>query len=148
MKITERAKSEFEFYRDTPLDMIGHTVGVVAVGAEGGYTAIESWWALDTHGEALPCLEPELLAKVIRSKKSVNLQVRMWAEDIADGMLLRQSELIEYAHGWPSWVLRAVMEQASRISEKAMGFVPRFARAEFLKGTLWLPEMDDFDPSI
>lgn len=147
-KITDRAKAEFEFYRKTPLDMIGHEVGVEAVADSSGYTALECWWARDTHGETLPCREPELLAKVIRSKQSVNLQVKLWAEDVADGMLLRQAELVEYVHGWPSWVLRAVLEQAAKIATQIVGFAPRFARAEYLWDNLWLPEMDSFDASI
>lgn len=148
LKITDRAKAEFAFYRDTPLDMIGHAVGVGMVADTNGHSALECWWAKDTHGKTLPCREPELLAKVIRSKQSVNLQVKLWAEDVADGMLLRQAELVEYVHGWPEWVLRAVMEQAGKIATRSIGFAPRFARAEYLLGNLWLPEMDSFDASI
>lgn len=148
LKITDRSKAEFAFYRDTPLDMIGHTVGVDAAADPNGYSALECWWAKDTHGKTLPCREPELLAKVIRSKQSVNLQVKLWAEDVADGMLLRQAELVEYVHGWPEWVLRAVLEQAGKIATRIIGFAPRFARAEYLWGNLWLPEMDSFDASI
>lgn len=148
MKITERAKVEFEFYRDTPLDMIGHGIGCDSPHDAGGFTALECWFAKDTHGKTLPCREPELLAKVNRGKGSVNLQVKLWAEDVADGLLLRQSELAEYVHGWPKWVLRAVMEQAGKIATETVGFAPRFARAEYLLGNLWLPEMDSFDASI
>jgi len=148
LKITSRAKAEFAFYRDTPLNMIGHVVGVDVTADPNGYSALECWWAKDTHGKTLPCREPELLAKVIRSKQSVNLQVKLWAEDVADGMLLRQAELVEYVHNWPEWVLRAVMEQAGKITVETIGFVPRFACAEYLMGNLWFPEMDSFDASI
>jgi hypothetical protein len=148
MRITERAKSEFEFYRDNSLDMIGHEIGSELLPDANGHSALECWWSFDTHGKELPCREPEVLAKVIRTKKSVNLQVKMWAEDLADGMLLRQSELVGYVHGWPEWVLRAVVEQAGKIATATIGFAPRFARAEYLFGSLWLPEMDLFDPEI
>lgn len=150
-KITDRAKAEFAFYAESDLDMIGQHVGVVSwpfPGDSDGYSALECWWAKDTHGKMLPCREPELLAKVLRSKQSVNLQVKMWAEDVADGSLLRQLELVTYAHGWPEWVFRAVLEQAGKIANGMVGFIPRFARAEYLFGNLWLPEMDRFDPVI
>ncbi len=130
LKITKRARAEFEFYRTTQLDMIGVDVGVEIKSAPDGFTAIECWYARDTHGKHLPCKEPELLAKVTRSKQSVNLQVRLWAEDIADGMLLQKSELAGYLAGWPDWVFRAVMEQAAKISMESIGFVPGFARAD------------------
>jgi hypothetical protein len=148
LKITDRAKAEFAFYRDTSLDMIGRSVGVVVTADPNGHSALECWWAKDTHGKTLPCHEPELLAKVIRSKQSVNLQVKLWAEDVAGGVLLRQAELVEYVHGWPEWVLRAVMEQAGKIATRIGGIAPRFARAEYLWSNLWLPEMDSFDASI
>ena len=148
LKITDRARAEFAFYRETPLDMIGHNVGVEITDDPNGYSALECWWAKDTHGKTLPCREQKLLAKVIRSKQSVNLQIKLWAEDVADGMLLRQSELLEYVHGWPEWVFRATMEQAGKRATQIIGFAPRFARAEYLWGNLWLPEMDSFDAAI
>lgn len=148
-KISEKAKVEFEFYLNSSLDMVGRSIGDVGLeSSNSGHSALECWWALDTHGKTVPCRELDVLSKVMRSKKSVNLQVRLWAEDIADGMLLRQSELLDYTHKWPEWVFRATMEQAAKLLRKTIGFVPRFARAEYLCGTLWPPHMDSFDPSI
>jgi hypothetical protein len=147
-KITDRAVAEFALYRETTLDMIGHNVGVETTYDPNGYSALECWWAKDTHGKTLPCREPELLAKVIRSKLSVNLQIKLWAEDIADGMLLGQSELLEYVHGWPDWVFRATMEQAGKLATQTIGFAPRFARADYMLGNIWLPVMDRFDAGI
>ena len=88
------------------------------------------------------------LSRIDRLTIPSNLQVKMWAEDVADGMLLRQPELTEYVHGWPEWVFRAVMQQAGKIAFNRVGYVPRYARAEYLFGHLWFPEMDIFDPSI
>lgn len=147
-EISDRTKAEFAFYRDTPLDMIGDGIGCATKLDPNGHSALECWWAKDTYGKEMACREPELLDKVKRGKASVNLQVKMWAETVADGMLLRQAELIEYVHGWPEWVLRAVLGQASKIAVESLGFAPRFARAEYLFGNLWLPEMDSFDPAI
>ena len=125
--ISQRARSEFEFYRDTPLDMIGHELA--PTDDPKGFSALECWWSLDTHGQELPCREPELLAKVLRGKQSVNLQVKLWAEDIADGMLLRQEELREYTLGWPAWVFSATLAQARKLLLERVGFVPGFAVA-------------------
>lgn len=146
MKISARAKDEFEFYLHTDLDMIGHTREVTH--SADGQSALECWWLRDTHGKNAPCREPEVLAKAIRGKESINLQVKLWAEDIADGMLLRQRELLEYTRGWPEWIFRAVMNQAAKITMNTVGFVPRFARAEYLFGNVWPPELDRFDAAI
>ena len=149
MRISSRAKSEFLFYQGLELDMIGHIVGCKSVQYdEKGASALEAWWSIDTHGKEIPCREIELLEKVIRSKQSINLQIKLWAEDIADGLILRQSELIEYTHNWPNWVIRATMEQAKKLTKERLGFSPRFARLEFLFKNIWLPEMDRFDPVI
>lgn len=148
LTITDRAKADFAFYRDTPLDMVGVGIGCATAFAPSGVSAMECWFAKDAHGKTLPCREPELLDKVLRGKASVNLQVKLWAEDVANGKLLPQAELVEYVHGWPEWVLRAVMAQAGKIATRIVGFSPRFARAEYVMGNLWLPEMDSFDASI
>jgi hypothetical protein len=148
MKISERAKKDFAFYRDSLLDMIGHDVGVDIIAVPGGHTAIECWYAADTLGKLLECSEPELLAKVLRSKQSVNLQIKLWAEDIADGMLLTQRELSIYTYGWPDWIFKAVMQQAARLAKDKLGFMPRFTRIEHIHDNLLFPDMHDFDPII
>lgn len=86
--------------------------------------------------------------------------IKMWAEDIADGMLLKQQELVEYCHNLPVWIFEAVMAQAHLISLRKQvgdpkaqfmrgyektGLGPRYARTEYLWNNLWLPEMDHFD---
>jgi hypothetical protein len=126
LKITDRSKAEFEFYLTTTLDMIGRAVSGEMKAVADGYSALECWWAKDTHGKTLPCREPELLEKVFRSKKSINLQVKLWAEDLADGMLLQQSELRGYLVGWPAWVWTATIGQARKIAIQKVGFVPTF----------------------
>lgn len=128
--------------------MIGHVVSVDMPNDPNGRSALECWWAKDTHGKTIPCREPEILSKVIRSKQSVNLQIKLWAEDMASGLLLRQAELVGYTHGWPEWTMRAVMEQAGKIATETIGYIPRFARPEYVLGNLWFPEMDIFDPMI
>ncbi len=106
------------------------------------------WYNRDTYGKTLPCCEPEILLKVERSKKSWNLQIKLWAEDIEDGCLLRQEELARYCHGLPPWIFEAAMSQAGKLCMEKAGFIPRFARLEKVHGSWWPPHMDSFDPSI
>lgn len=148
IKVSASAEAEFNFYSRTDLDMIGHSVGHSFDYDPEGHSALECWWYKDTHGKTIPCRDPLALGKAVRGKASVNLQVRMWAQDVADHALLGQRELLDYTHGWPSWVLLAVLNQATSIAVGELGFAPRFCRAEFMHGNLWLPDMDPFDPSI
>lgn len=150
MKISKRARTEFAFYRDTPLDMLGHAVEGRDYSCVEGHSALECWYAKDTLGQLLQCSEPKLLDKVCRGKKSINLQIQLWAEDIADGRFatLRQAELVDYCHGWPKWIFLSVLEQAGKIASDAIGFAPRFTRFETVLGNWWPPEMDSFDPKI
>lgn len=147
-KIGDRARAEFEFYRTTTLDMIGICLVDSTESSPNGSSALEAWYQKDTHGQTVACREMDVLQKVLRGKASWNLQVKLWAEDIADGMLLTQPELVEYCHECPEWVFRAVMEQAGKLAQQLHRFLPRFARAEFCKGHLWFPHMDEFDPCI
>jgi len=164
IKVSDDSRSDFDFFVQTDLDMIGAMVGVKDPRDDAnGCAALECWYQRDTHGEVLPCREIELLQKAERGKASWNLQIKMWAEDVADGMLLRQSELVEYCHGLPAWIFEAVMAQAhltalrKQVGDPKAQFVkgyekmklgPRFARAEYLWRNLWLPEMDCFDAVI
>lgn len=148
-RITERAKEEYIFLRDTPLDTIGVLVGIGDPRDNAnGFTAMECWYARDARGEVLPCREFAELSKVERSKKSWNLQIEQWAEDIADGLLLRQAELIDYCHGLPSWIFSATINQAQKTLKRTVGFVPSFARVVRVFGQWWPPEMASWSPSI
>lgn len=152
MKTIKPSKSgieDFNFYTATKLDMIGFDVGIINPRDNAsGYTALECFYQRDTHGEILPCREIELLQKAERGKQSWNLQIKMWAEDIADGMLLQQSELVEYCHGLPPWIFEATVNQAAKICFNNVGFVPRFAQVLTVKKQWWPPYMRDFDPEI
>lgn len=147
-KISDHARRDFEFLRDTDLHGIGVSIGCETPLTPDGYTALECWYAKDTHGETLPCREPAELDKAIRGKASWNLQIKQWAEDIADGMLLQQSELVDYCAGLPEWVFDATMNQASKLCREKLGWIPRFARLERLYGQWWPPYMRDFDASV
>jgi hypothetical protein len=124
MKISHRARQDFDFFVETDLDMIGQ-VFADARDDPNGFSALECWFERDTHGKVLPCREIELLNKVERAKQSWNLQIKLWAEDVA-GCLLSKEELNRYCAGLPSWIIQATIRQAGKILRTRIGFVPRF----------------------
>lgn len=126
IKPTAKAARDFEFLLATDLDMIGNQVGVAAQSDPDGHSALECWYARDTHGATLPCREPDKLSKAERAKASWNLQVKLWSEDLADGCILRMDELREYCAGLPDWVLRATVQQARKIAVAKIGFAPSY----------------------
>ena len=149
MKVTTKGRIDFNFFANTALDMIGVEVGASSVVySQEGYSAEECFFAMDSRGETLPCREPELLKKAIRGKKSWNLQVKLWAEDLADGMLLQQRELLDYCESVPRWILDATFSQARKRLMATVGYTPRFATLVRFSGSVWFPDMDCFDWSI
>ena len=155
MKISERTRKDFEFFRDTELDTIGSIVGVQISGNTSGKSALECWFLLDTHGKNAPCREPEVLSKAMRGKQSWNLQIKMWAESLAEGTLF-QWELVDYCHGLPTWIFDATMNQSRKILKgmtapdgKPFGdYVPTFMQTLRIFGQWIPPWMLSFDPLI
>lgn len=93
--------------------MIGRTVGVEPTKSDPeGLTGLECYFLLDSQGKRVPCQDQESLDKVMRGKKSWNLQIKMWAEDFFD--LIQPPELREYCQGLPPWIEKAVWTQALR----------------------------------
>lgn len=78
------------------------------------------------NGYKVPTKEIEIVRKVLNGKMSVNLQIKLWAEDI--GFLLMPDELYSYCKEYPPWVFNATMEQAKRKIIKEVGYVPSFMR--------------------
>lgn len=80
------------------------------------------------NGYKIPTKEYELVKRVQEGKMSVNLQMKLWAEDV--GILLMPNELYTYCKGYPEWVFKGTMEQAKRRIIKEVGFVPTFMKYE------------------
>jgi hypothetical protein len=76
------------------------------------------------NGIFLPTNDLETVRRVVSGKMSINLQMKLWAEDV--GYLLMPNELREYCHGMPEWVFRGTMEQTKKRILKEMGYVPTF----------------------
>lgn len=55
--------------------------------SEHGCSAKEAFYLYDTQGKIIPTNEPELLYKILKVKGSINLHIKMYAEDRAKGLL-------------------------------------------------------------
>ena len=124
------ALTDFQFFESSDLDIIGaddaQTQLIRAAASPSGASAERAWKALDGQGRIIPCCEPERLIKAMRSKKSWNLQVREWAIDLADGMLLTMEELHDYTAAAPAWIRKATINQAAKHAQDRIGYVPNY----------------------
>ena len=84
------------------------------------------------NGYKVPTKEIELVKQALNGKMSVNLQIKLWAEDI--GFLLMPNELYSYCRGYPTWVYEATINQAKQRLMKEMGYIPTFMR-------IWLGDL-------
>jgi hypothetical protein len=166
VRISKKAKEDFEFYRDTPLDTIGHGDAedsfISEVASPNGHSALECYFMLDTHGKMGACREPDVFRKALRGKKNVNLQVKMWAEGLNDPLVTDQADLLDYTHKMPRWIFTSAINQAAKDYMGSIGvnsnqlpsgwehetYVPRRLRVVMFQGIVWLPGMDSFDPMI
>lgn len=76
------------------------------------------------NGYKIPTCEWDLVKRVQEGKMSVNLQIKLWSEDV--GILLMPTELLTYCQGYPEWVFKSVMEQTKKRYMKTIGFIPTF----------------------
>lgn len=78
------------------------------------------------NGVKVPTKELELVRKALEGKMSVNLQIKLWAEDV--GILLMPTELKSYCVGMPEWIFKATIEQAKSRVLKKVGFIPTWLK--------------------
>jgi hypothetical protein len=88
MKYTENYQRDYEFYLGNRhvFNFSGKTE-ITLIADKNGKTAKEVFYMIDTHGKNASCCEPELLSELLKCKASVNLHIKMWAEDRANGRL-------------------------------------------------------------
>jgi len=85
-----------------------------------GMDGRKAFFLYDSHGKVMPTRHPLLVASLMRTKGSVNLHIKMWAEDRANGILPRvlfddicvQLNLLD-------WIIEAVEKQKGRYYTKA-----------------------------
>jgi hypothetical protein len=78
------------------------------------------------NGYKVPTKELNLVRRAYEGKMSVNLQMKLWAEDV--GLLLMPDELKDYCQGMPKWVFEGTMKQAKKRIVNERGFVPSFLK--------------------
>lgn len=74
----------------------------------------------------MPTREWDLVKSAQEGKMSVNLQMKMWSEDV--GYLLMPEELWSYCKNYPLWVFKGTMEQAKKRIMKDIGFIPTYMK--------------------
>ena len=79
---------------------------------ENGKTAKECFYLYDTNGLIKPTKEPKELKTLLKTKGSVNLHIKMYAEDRAKGYLpkIEFDEIIK-EFDLPKWFIKAVEKQ-------------------------------------
>jgi len=83
-----------------------------------GVTGKEAFYKWDSNGKILPTKHPNLLHTLLKTKGSVNLHIKMYAEDRAKGLF----PLIEFRafcikYGCPTWFKEAVERQKFKYYE-------------------------------
>ena len=84
----------------------------IVVESAAGLTAKECFYDLDSRGILHPCREPEMLRRLMITKASINLHVKMWAHALAMGTDTLDELRRNVIASFPSWVEKAVIRQA------------------------------------
>jgi len=82
---------------------------------KNGKTAKECFYLYDSSGIINPTCEPDELATLLKTKGSVNLHIKMYAEDRARGYLpKREFDKICSEYKLPDWFIDAVQNQKKK----------------------------------
>lgn len=85
-----------------------------------GKSAKEVFYRMDTHGlKDLTTSEPDLLRNAITAKECVNMQIKMWAEGIAEGTIFyfEVEKWIDELN-YPEWAKKSVENQAKAMIKR------------------------------
>ncbi len=120
MKYSNKFEQDFEWYasvshifnfdgKNQYYDKKGNNVIVFS---ENGISAKEAFYFWDSQGKIKATNEPKMLHKIIKTKGSINLHIKMYAEDRAKGLLCRSDiEDIAKEFGAPQWFIDAIERQ-------------------------------------
>jgi len=114
MKISKKTRNNFEFYLcvSRNMQLIGDKPQIIE--DINGYSAIEAFNMKDSRGTDVPCREIEILTNVLWAKNFINLQIKMWAEGIADFLFIIDEFKRDFSW-FPNWVWIAVEQQSVKI---------------------------------
>lgn len=118
MKYSDRFNEDYNFYMHNIeiLDFCGSHVDLVPQGNTDVKKAFFLW---DSQGKINNCENPELLRKLMITKKSVNLHVKMWAEGRLEMTLPKCDwEDIVKEFNLPEWAIKSCDNQMNIIYKK------------------------------
>lgn len=128
MKFSDKFERDYSFYLqnidffnfDGVKDYYDKKGNNLIVHDENGVTAKEAFFIYDSQGKIRPTCEPKLLRLILRTKGSVNLHIKTYAEDRASGLLCK-FEVAEIAKetNAPDWFSDAIEEQKFKYPLKA-----------------------------
>jgi len=135
MKISRKQKEDFEFYLhcSKTLCCLGDSIVQSIFEDVNGFSPIESFVSFDCTGKYLPCNDIKTLNKAINGKRNINLQIKIWAEGMADCVLLKSELREKCIKGLPDWVEDAILNQAQKIFFKKEGWIPAFLSKKDVK---------------
>lgn len=126
MKYSKNFERDFEWYSkwceefnfDGNFDYFNKKGDKLIQFDENGMSAKKTFYLYDSNGKIVKTNEPELLKKLYRCKASINLNIKMWAEDRAKGVLpkilfedvIKEFELLD-------WMIEAVEKQKVKYYE-------------------------------
>lgn len=118
VKVGPKTRVAYEFYGRLAREGIcvgGKELPVMA-GHPRGCTALEAFAVHDSCGAVRRCREPRQLRDVFRAKAGLNLQIKMWAEGVAEWTTFIWELRADNTFAWfPEWVWLAVERQATKI---------------------------------
>lgn len=84
--------------------------------SDNGVDFITAFKAFDTNGTILPTRHPTTLAKLLKTKGSVNLHIKMYSEDRSNGVL-PFFDFVDICSGVkaPLWFVKAVEKQKNKL---------------------------------
>ena len=111
MKYSDRYRKDFKWYLSVRnvFNFDGrHFVEVVH--DRNGLDGLKAFYLYDSQGKLNPTRHPTMLQRLIKTKGSVNMHIKMYATGRADGTLPRP-EFEEMAFSYPDWFSKAVENQ-------------------------------------
>jgi hypothetical protein len=105
---------------------------VTTPGDPQGYTPIQCYVLMDSHGERsgpYPCTDYDTLDRVLKGKENVNLQIKMWIDTtIENSLVLMPDEVREITKECPEWVFNSYINRLSKQYFQKHGWTPTFIR--------------------
>lgn len=118
MKYSKNFERDYDFYLNNKdiFNFCGAPTKYQAMPDEEGYTAKECLLSIDSRGKNISCCEPELLNQLLLCKASINFHIKMWADGVGRGVLLKQDLMeIQQDYNCPDWVINAIENQCKKL---------------------------------